>query len=382
MLRLVAVLQLIFLAPLTDGACFPALFNFGDSTSDSGGIHATFPQQIPAEFPPYGDTFPGKPSGKYSDGRLLIDFLSESIGLPFLHSAMSSVDSDFRHGANFATAGATVQPVVYYSPFPLPIQLLQFLKFQKDVIALRSDPDTKPFLLKRIPEIETFNKSLYVIGIGGNDFMRGYSRGESIEEVRESTLPEVAKGLILAIRALYQAGARYVILQDIEPIGCLPFLLTLIHQGEKKPEMDEYGCMPAYNEAASSFNGLVKEMVHDLRQELPELHVHFLSAYDIRMELARNGSAYGFEFYTKACCGVPSEFNHHLAVNCGKWLVINNVTVAAEKCDDPNKYFIWDGVHNTDNGNRFLAQRILTGDYFDTPFPELTQDCDLEPLSM
>ncbi|KAL3683335.1 hypothetical protein R1sor_001357 [Riccia sorocarpa] len=381
MIEIVAVLQLISLAPLINGACFPALFNFGDSTSDSGGIHATFPRQTPAEFPPYGDTFPGRPTAKYSDGRLLVDFLCEALGLPFPHSAMWSVNSDYHHGANFATAGATVQPVTYLSPFPLPIQYLQFLKFQQDVIALRSDPKTKPSLLKRIPEIESFSKGLYMIGMGGNDFTFGYTKGESVEEVR-AYLPNVAGGLVQAIRILYSAGARYVIVHDIEPHGCLPYMLTLAHLAETKPEMDEYGCMPEYNEAAVWFNDLFRNMLVDLRKELPELHVHFLSTYDIKLEIARNVTAFGFESYTKACCGVPSAFNYNLQVNCGKSKVINNVTLTAVKCKDPNKYMVWDGVHNTDNGNRVVAQRILTGKYFDIPFPELVEDCQLKPLSM
>jgi len=50
---------------------FPALYNFGDSNSDTGGISAAF-QPIPW---PYGQTFFKKPSGRDSDGRLLVDFI-------------------------------------------------------------------------------------------------------------------------------------------------------------------------------------------------------------------------------------------------------------------------------------------------------------------
>ena len=50
---------------------FPAIFNFGDSNSDTGGLSAAFgpaPQ-------PNGETFFGAPAGRYSDGRLIIDFI-------------------------------------------------------------------------------------------------------------------------------------------------------------------------------------------------------------------------------------------------------------------------------------------------------------------
>lgn len=50
---------------------FPAIFNFGDSNSDTGGFSAAF-GQLP---PPNGETFFHAPSGRYSDGRLIIDFI-------------------------------------------------------------------------------------------------------------------------------------------------------------------------------------------------------------------------------------------------------------------------------------------------------------------
>lgn len=50
---------------------YPALYNFGDSNSDTGGIAAIF---YPPG-PPSGETYFGKPSGRASDGRLIIDFI-------------------------------------------------------------------------------------------------------------------------------------------------------------------------------------------------------------------------------------------------------------------------------------------------------------------
>jgi hypothetical protein len=52
---------------------FPAVFNFGDSNSDTGGRVAAGFEAI---FPPYGSTFFGGPAGRFCDGRLIIDFLS------------------------------------------------------------------------------------------------------------------------------------------------------------------------------------------------------------------------------------------------------------------------------------------------------------------
>ena len=54
---------------------FPAIYNFGDSNSDTGGISAAF-VPIPA---PYGEGFFHKPAGRDSDGRLIIDFIGNEL---------------------------------------------------------------------------------------------------------------------------------------------------------------------------------------------------------------------------------------------------------------------------------------------------------------
>lgn len=50
---------------------FPAIYNFGDSNSDTGGLSAAFGQ--PGY--PYGESFFHHPAGRYCDGRLLVDFI-------------------------------------------------------------------------------------------------------------------------------------------------------------------------------------------------------------------------------------------------------------------------------------------------------------------
>ena len=70
----------------SNGICLPenhkALFIFGDSLFDAGNnnyINATTFFQ--ANFPPYGETFFKYPSGRFSNGRVIPDF----IGMLSLH---------------------------------------------------------------------------------------------------------------------------------------------------------------------------------------------------------------------------------------------------------------------------------------------------------
>uniref|UniRef100_A0A6N2MHW0 SGNH hydrolase-type esterase domain-containing protein n=1 Tax=Salix viminalis TaxID=40686 RepID=A0A6N2MHW0_SALVM len=54
------------------------LFVFGDSYVDTGNSRKSLATSWKV---PYGITFPGKPAGRFSDGRVLTDFLAKSIGI-------------------------------------------------------------------------------------------------------------------------------------------------------------------------------------------------------------------------------------------------------------------------------------------------------------
>lgn len=68
---LLCLLTVTTAAPVQRTCTFPAIYNFGDSNSDTGGISAAF-EPIRA---PYGQGFFHKPAGRDSDGRLTIDFI-------------------------------------------------------------------------------------------------------------------------------------------------------------------------------------------------------------------------------------------------------------------------------------------------------------------
>eukprot|EP00262_Sarcandra_glabra_P012606 TRINITY_DN3281_c0_g1_i2.p1 TRINITY_DN3281_c0_g1~~TRINITY_DN3281_c0_g1_i2.p1 ORF type:complete len:236 (+),score=26.23 TRINITY_DN3281_c0_g1_i2:57-764(+) len=122
----------LYISTVVLGCDFQAIFNFGDSNSDTGGLSATF---VPVP-PPNGQTFFRSPAGRNCDGRLLIDFMANGLGLPFLNAYLDSVGSNFTHGANFATSSSTVLQQNLslftggYSPFSLDVQSWQFSQFK------------------------------------------------------------------------------------------------------------------------------------------------------------------------------------------------------------------------------------------------------------
>lgn len=80
LMKLCCVLVLLVVGALVWGRngvqrCdFPTIYNFGDSNSDTGGISSAALKEVPT---PDGETFFGHPSGRFCDGRLIIDFLGK-----------------------------------------------------------------------------------------------------------------------------------------------------------------------------------------------------------------------------------------------------------------------------------------------------------------
>ena len=57
------------------GTAPPRLWVFGDSYADTGNLGDLGRELTHAWYDPYGDTFPGRPTGRFSDGRVLTDFV-------------------------------------------------------------------------------------------------------------------------------------------------------------------------------------------------------------------------------------------------------------------------------------------------------------------
>jgi hypothetical protein len=73
--------------------CFDRMFSFGDSLTDTGNFLLSVPEDFPdpARHLPYGQTFFGRPSGRYSDGRNLLDFFGNLPTLSVFSPSFSGV---------------------------------------------------------------------------------------------------------------------------------------------------------------------------------------------------------------------------------------------------------------------------------------------------
>ncbi|EAZ11087.1 GDSL esterase/lipase At1g31550 isoform X1 [Oryza sativa Japonica Group] len=101
---------------------YHSIFNFGDSFADTGNkpvAYAWYPLPSNVMRPPYGETFFGHPTGRSSDGRLILDLIAAGLGLPFVPPYLAHGGS-FGGGANFAVAGATALDAGFFHDRDIP----------------------------------------------------------------------------------------------------------------------------------------------------------------------------------------------------------------------------------------------------------------------
>ncbi|CAH8340811.1 unnamed protein product [Eruca vesicaria subsp. sativa] len=355
---LLTVITVMLSSCKADSKCeFIAIFNFGDSNSDTGGFWAAFP----AQSGPWGMTYFKKPAGRASDGRLIIDFLAESLGIPFLSPYLQSIGSNFRHGANFATLASTVLLpntslfVSGISPFSLAIQLNQLKQFKVRVDEYHSSDQSGLHIL---PPINVFRKSLYTFYIGQNDFTSNLA-SIGVDGVKQY-LPQVISQIAGTIKEIYGIGGRTFLVLNLAPVGCYPAILT--GYTHTNSDLDKFGCLIPVNKAVKYYNALLEKALFKTRTELKNATIIYLDTHKILLDLFHHPKSYGMKHGIKACCGYgghPYNFNQKLF--CGTTKVIGNSSVKAKACRDPQNYVSWDGIHATEAANRHISTAILDG---------------------
>ncbi|XP_052162855.1 GDSL esterase/lipase ACHE-like isoform X2 [Oryza glaberrima] len=358
----------------SDAPCdFPAIFNFGDSNSDTGGLSAL----IAVVPPPFGRTYFGMPAGRFSDGRLTIDFMAQSLGIRYLSAYLDSVGSNFSQGANFATAAASIRPangsifVSGISPISLDVQTSQFEQFINRSQFVYSN--IGGIYREILPKAEYFSRALYTFDIGQNDLTMGYFDNMSTEQV-EAYVPDLMERFSAAIQKVYSLGGRYFWVHNTAPLGCLTYAVVLLPK--LAAPRDDAGCSVAYNAASRFYNARLRETVDRLRAALPDAALTYVDVYSAKYRLISQAKQLGFGDPLLVCCGYGGgEYNFDRDIRCGGKVEVNGTSVLAGKsCEDPSRSVSWDGVHFTEAANRFVFEQIVGGKLSDPPVP-LRQAC-------
>ncbi|XP_048542448.1 acetylajmalan esterase-like [Triticum urartu] len=346
-----------------DDGAVAAIYSLGDSITDTGNLAKEAP---PGAFEtikhlPYGVTF-GRPTGRCSDGLLMIDFLAQDMGLPFLNPYLAK-NMSFDHGVNFAVAGATaMDPADLFNrtfsmPFTsnsLKLQLRWFKDFMKSTFATDAE------IRKRL------QSSLVLVGeIGGNDYNFAFYANKSVSEV-EKMIPAVVQTIINATKEVLDMGASRVIVPGNFPIGCLPSYLTAMAAPEPSA-YDSTACLKDLNLFAAKHNVQLQRAVAGLQASYPDAAIAYADYFNSFLSLLKGAPALGFDENSthKACCGAGGRYNYDLRLMCG----VEGTAV----CADPSAYVSWDGIHMTQAAYKAMSRLIYHGRYLQPQilsFPE------------
>ncbi|XP_022940638.1 GDSL esterase/lipase At4g26790-like [Cucurbita moschata] len=318
----------------------PAIIVFGDSSVDSGNNNH-ISTVLKSNFPPYGRDFDGgKPTGRFSNGKIVTDFISQAFGIKATIPAYLDPSfniTDFVTGVCFASAGTGYDNATsdIFSVIPLWKQLEYYKEYQTK---LRD-------YLGASKGNATIAKSLYLISLGTNDFLENYfllprrSSKFSVEEY-QSFLVRVAAEFV---RELYKLGARKMSIGGLPPMGCLPLERTssVVFGGGGE-------CVEKYNGIAKDFNGKLMGLVEMLEKELGGIRIVLSNPFDVLSDMIDHPSYFGFSNSAKACCGTG---RFEMGFMCSR--------LSPFTCDDANKYVFWDAFHPTQKAHSIMANHIV-----------------------
>ncbi|XP_072959926.1 GDSL esterase/lipase At5g45910-like isoform X1 [Typha angustifolia] len=344
----------------TSSQQYHAIFSFGDSLSDAGNLIVNgIPPTLTTARSPYGMTFFGRPTGRCSDGRLIVDFLAQHFGLP-LPPPSQARGSNFYRGANFAITGATALDSPFFKARGLLDRIWNTGSLDTQLQWFES---LKPSLCSTQQACKDyFGKSLFVVGeFGGNDYNAGLFSGRRMSEVR-TYVSQVISSISSGIERLINHGAVDLVVPGVLPIGCFPLYLTLYNSSNKAEYNPRTGCLRRFNLLSFYHNTLLRQELERLQSKHPWTRIMYGDYYTPTMQFVLTPRRYGFSGgILKACCGGEGQgsYNFNLKAKCGEEGVM--------ACSNPSSYVSWDGIHLTEAAYNSIANGWLRGPYADPP---------------
>ncbi|KAK7396665.1 hypothetical protein VNO78_17821 [Psophocarpus tetragonolobus] len=301
------------------------LFVFGDSYADTGNIQRAFSNSWKD---PYGATFPGKPAGRFSDGRVLTDYIAKYLKVksPIPYRLRKVMPKQVKYGMNFAFGGTGV----FNTLAPLPnmttqIDFLQHLIQHKVYTAL------------------DLTNSVALVSVAGNDYVRFMQTNASqgLASFVATVINQTRTNLI-RIKGL---GVKKIVVGALQPLGCLPQMTA---------PTSFQRCNDTTNAMVLLHNALLNQAVTRLNQQTKDRSSFLiLNLFDSFMSVFNHPSTHNIRSkFTPCCVGVSSNYS------CGS-VDMNNVK-KYRVCDDPKSAFFWDLVHPTQAGWHAVYNKLRT----------------------
>jgi phospholipase/lecithinase/hemolysin len=316
-----------------------AQFIFGDSLVDQGNNN-NLNSIAKANFKPNGvdlAEFDYLPTGRFSNGRLVSDFISAYMGTEPVATYAEATEQDLLRGANFASAGSGILDDtgnIFLAKIPINQQIANFQSAKSQLESQIGQAATDQLLAKAI----------FAFTTGGNDFINNYLLPIS-PRAAQYNIDQYTKLLINnfegQLTQVYNLGARKISIANIGPIGCIPDKL-------QSNSLDG-SCVDQFNQVALGFNSMLKPMLDSLTTQLPGVIITYSDSYSMVWDIIQNPSNYGFESINTACCG-SGRFNGLIPCN-----------VLTSLCPDRTKYLFWDPFHPSERANSIAVEKLLFG---------------------
>ncbi|CAN6219696.1 unnamed protein product [Urochloa humidicola] len=339
------------------GGCYPRLFAFGDSLIDTGNFihYSTAPGPVARS--PYGETFFHRPTGRWSDGRLIVDFVVERLGFPYWTPYLAGkTKEDFRYGANFAVASGTALSQLFFKKKHLNVSSITPYSFEvqigwfKKVLAMLGSTEHE--------RREIMASSLFLVGeIGANDYNHPFFQNKTLDWVKP-LVPRVIRTIGLSLETLINLGAKTLYVPGIFPLGCVPRYLFLFRNSTGAGDLDPTtGCLRWLNDLTSHHNTLLEAKLAELRRAHPGVSLIYVDYYGELNAIVGAPARRWFAPATAldACCGGGGFHNANFTVHCTE--------PGAVQCADPSKYVSLDGLHMTEAVYRIMARGVLDGPF-------------------
>ncbi|KAA8541590.1 hypothetical protein F0562_022742 [Nyssa sinensis] len=318
-----------------------ALFIFGDSVFDAGNnnyINTTMNYR--SNFWPYGETFFKYPTGRFSDGRLIPDFIAEYAKLPLIPPYKQPANHQFINGVNFASAGAGVLVETHKG---MVIDLKTQLSYFKDVERL---------LRQQLGDEEAkklFKRAVYLFSIGNNDYLFPFLSNSSFFQSysQEKYVEMVIGNLTAVIKELHMKGGRKFGFFSLPPLGCIPAMRAL------KPG-NSSGCVEEINAIVKLHNYALSEVLQKQERQLEGFMYSSFDSYTSFSERMENPSRYGFEEAKSGCCGSGPYRGDN---SCGGKRGVKEYQL----CGNASAYMFFDSGHPTEMANQQFAKLMWSG---------------------
>lgn len=328
------------------------MFVFGSSYVDNGNNNFLRNTIAKADYPPYGIDFTLGPSGRFTNGKNVVDLLGEELGLPQYIPVFTNPTTKGRkivYGVSFASGASGILDEtgsVAGNVISLEQQIRNFEEVTLVELAEQVGCRSR----------ESLPKYLFVLGTGGNDYTQNYFLKKRANTNFNVSLNAFTANLIvslsLRLQKLYGLGARKFVLMSLYPIGCSPVV--------KASWPNRNGCVQAYNVAAHLFNNQLKSLVDEIKPQMPGSDLVYVNAYKVIADIIRNPACKGFRDASTACCEVASIGGSKSGTLCKR---------GGSTCANRNTHVFFDGIHPTEAVNKLIAKSAYASNLTTLVYP-------------